>query len=375
MMLAFALFAYHMHKHKMLAKSLPDLRFRVEESETEMSGTGREGPSNRDGFGRAIEYLRVSLTDRCNFRCTYCMPLRQSFMKREHLLSYEEIVAIVERFSAHGVRKVRLTGGEPMVRRDFDVLARRLGQLVAEGRLEELTLTTNGSLLADNAQMLFDAGIRRINVSLDTLDPEGFTAISRGTASLDGVLSGIEAARRAGLDVRLNMVALRGQNQDQLIAMMGYAAGIGASLCLIETMPLGNSIEERRRTHIGLDEFIEPISENEWRLVKSSHESAGPARYFTVEPLGLRLGLITPLSSNFCAGCNRLRLSADGKIHPCLGSDLSFDLKDAYRRDGISAIDGILSKALRLKPERHDFEEQLAAPEKRLKRHMNTLGG
>jgi cyclic pyranopterin phosphate synthase len=326
-----------------------------------------------DGFGRNIDYLRISVTDRCNFRCTYCMPEQQTFLPHRDLLTYDEIIELVERFIAHGIRKIRLTGGEPLVRRDIEVLIEALGQHVKAGNLDELTMTTNGSRLKQFAPLLASAGMKRINVSLDTLDPDAFRQISRG-GDLAIVLAGIHAAKAYDLDVKINMVALKNENEDALLPMADFCAEHGLDLSLIETMPLGAGISEREERYIALDDFTAPLRER-YDFHPLAHKSAGPARYWRVDTLGLRLGLITPMSQNFCDHCNRIRLTTDGKIYMCLGSELHVDLRKALR-DGVpSDVDHLLQTALRLKPQRHEFESQLAQPELRLARHMNATGG
>ncbi len=326
-----------------------------------------------DGFGRNIDYLRISVTDRCNFRCTYCMPEQQTFLPHHDLLTYDEIMALVERFIAHGIRKIRLTGGEPLVRRDIEVLIEALGQHVKAGHLDELTMTTNGSRLQKFAPLLASAGMKRINVSLDTLDPDAFRQISRG-GDLASVLAGIHAARAQDLDVKINMVALKNENEDALLPMADFCAEHGLDLTLIETMPLGAGVLEREERYIALDDFTAPLRAR-YHFHPLAHKSAGPARYWRVDTLGFRLGLITPMSRNFCDHCNRIRLTTDGKIYMCLGSELHVDLRKALR-DGVpSDVDHLLQTALRLKPQRHEFESQLAQPELRLARHMNATGG
>jgi cyclic pyranopterin phosphate synthase len=327
----------------------------------------------RDDFGRQIDYLRISVTDRCNFRCAYCMPKHQQFLPRNDLLDYAEIALIAGRFIRHGIRKIRLTGGEPLIRRDIEVLIGALGAHVQSGALDELTLTTNGSHLARHAEMLTKAGVRRINVSLDSLDPVKFRSITQG-GDLQQVLNGIEIARQAGLSIRLNMVALKGMNEGELEAIANYCARNGFDLGLIETMPLGDGISGRTDRFIALADFIEPLRAKNM-IIPSAYCTAGPARYFNVEPLGIRLGLITPLTHNFCGDCNRLRLASDGKVHMCLGSDIYVDFRNAIRSEGLEAVDRLLQKALRLKPERHDFERQMKDPGLRLHRHMNAIGG
>jgi GTP 3',8-cyclase len=326
-----------------------------------------------DGFGRKIDYLRISVTDRCNFRCHYCMPEKQSFLPHDELLNYTEIALLVDRFIAHGIRKVRLTGGEPLVRRDIDVLINALGNHVKSGRLDELTMTTNGSLLAEHAAMLASAGVKRINVSLDSLDPEKFTRITR-RGDLTPVLAGIASAKAHGIHIKINMVALKNQNETDVIPIAQMCAENGFDLSIIETMPLGEGMASRQDDYIPLDEFIAPLRQN-YALTQIADRTAGPARYWKVDPLNLRLGLITPMSNNFCDDCNRLRLTTDGKIYMCLGSQMHVDFKHAIRSNGLQAVDKLLQNALRLKPERHDFEVQLQNPSARLDRHMNATGG
>lgn len=326
-----------------------------------------------DGFGRKIDYLRISVTDRCNFRCHYCMPEKQSFLPHADLLDYTEIALLANRFIAHGIRKIRLTGGEPLVRRDIEVLIRELGKHVHAGRLDELTLTTNGSRLCQFAPILAESGIKRINVSIDSLDPNIFREITRG-GDLTQVLDGILAAKNSGIAIKINMVALREQNQSDLMPMAEYCASNGFDLSVIETMPLGDGVTGRQDRYISIDDFIAPLRDS-YTLQPLKHRTAGPARYWQVEPLRLRLGLITPMSHNFCDDCNRLRLTTDGKIFMCLGSEMHVDFRNAMRETGMEAVDHLLQKALRLKPERHDFERQMAQPDLRLPRHMNATGG
>lgn len=326
-----------------------------------------------DGFGRKIDYLRISVTDRCNFRCHYCMPEKQTFLPHADLLDYSEIALLANRFIAHGIRKIRLTGGEPLVRRDIEVLIRELGGHVHAGRLDELTLTTNGSRLVQFAPILAEAGVRRINVSMDSLDADVFREITRG-GHLAQVLDGVTAAKAEGIAIKINMVALKEQNQSNLLLMAEYCAANGFDLSIIETMPLGDGVAGRQDSYIVIDDFIKPLRA-QYELQPLAHRSAGPARYWQIAPLRLRLGLITPMSHNFCDDCNRLRLTTDGKIFMCLGSEMHVDFRQAIREEGLDAVDRLLQKALRLKPERHDFERQMAQPDLRLARHMNATGG
>jgi GTP 3',8-cyclase len=301
------------------------------------------------------------------------MPEHQQFLPKNELLDYSEISLLADRFIDHGIRYIRLTGGEPLVRRDIGMLLKKLGGYVADGRLHELTLTTNGSRLAEHAQDISAANIRRINVSLDSLDAERFHAITRG-GDLAQVLAGIAAMAAIGVKVRVNMVALKGVNDDEILAMAQYCADGGHDLALIETMPLGDGVTGRTDHYIPLTDFIAPLKEH-YALEPIEHRTSGPARYWKVKELGLRLGLITPMSHNFCDDCNRLRLTTDGKIFMCLGSNLHVDLRAAIRGEGLPAVDRLLQQALKLKPERHDFETQMGDANQRLHRHMNATGG
>lgn len=326
----------------------------------------------RDSHGRRIDYLRISVTDRCDLRCRYCMSETMQFLPRREILTLEEIAIIAERFIARGVRRIRLSGGEPLVRRDFADLARTLGRHVRAGRLDELTLTTNGTQLARHAQMLFEAGMRRINVSLDALDPAIFAHITRG-GDVARVIEGIEAALAAGLRVKLNMVAMRGVNADQLLPLLDFCETRGCDLTLIETMPLGDVEGARADHYLPLIQAIAPIRARH-ELIPLEERTGGPARYFALSGLRTRLGLITPLSDNFCAGCNRMRLTCQGRIYMCLGHEDHVDLKAAFRAQGVDGIDALLDQALAAKPAAHSFSvARGAAPATR--RHMNVTGG
>ncbi|MBN8831470.1 MAG: GTP 3',8-cyclase MoaA [Sphingomonadales bacterium] len=326
----------------------------------------------RDSFGRRIDYLRISVTDRCDLRCRYCMDEIMQFLPKREILTLEEIAIIAERFIARGVRRIRLSGGEPLVRRDFADLAYALGRHVKSGALDELTLTTNGTQLARHAEMLVEAGMRRINVSLDALDPAIFAHVTRG-GELAKVLEGLEAAREAGLKVKINTVALRGVNEDQVLPLLDYCELRGFDLTLIETMPLGEIEGQRSDQFLPLIEAIAPIRERH-ELTPLQERTGGPARYFALSGLNARLGLITPLSHNFCADCNRMRLTCQGRIYMCLGHEDHVDLKAAFRENGVAGIDSLLDRALAAKPKAHDFSvAQGAAPSTR--RHMSVTGG
>jgi GTP 3',8-cyclase len=328
-------------------------------------------PGLIDAHGRRIEYLRISVTDRCDLRCRYCMAEKMTFLPRRALLALEEIAIIAERFIARGVKKIRLSGGEPLVRSDVGDLVRRLGRSIGHG-LDELTMTTNATRLADHAEELAAAGIRRINVSLDSLDPDTFRYITRH-GDLDRVLGGIAAAKAAGLRVKINMVALAGLNEDEIAPMLAWCVDQGFDLSLIETMPLGAIDEDRTDRFVPLTRVFDRLS-TQFALARDSYRSGGPARYWRVDGGGTRLGLISPLTANFCDGCNRVRLTTEGKLYACLGHDDQVDLKTALRDGGVAGLDTAIDEALRIKPARHDFRiEAGAAPA--VARHMSVTGG
>ena len=326
-----------------------------------------------DQFQRRISYLRLSVTDRCDLRCAYCMPERQTFLPRKDVLSLEELHQLALGFIARGVTKIRLTGGEPLVRRDMIELVRALGRKLGDG-LEELTLTTNGTRLAEFAEDLAAAGVRRINVSLDTLDRAKFAALARRD-SLPQVLEGLAAARAAGLAVKLNTVALKGLNADELPDLIGWAHGQGFDLTLIEVMPLGEVETDRFDHYLPLD-AVRAALETRFTLTPSAYRSGGPARYFDVAETGGRLGLITPLTNNFCEGCNRVRVTATGQLYACLGGTEQVDLRAALRSpDPEAQLSAGLDQAMRIKPERHHFAIRGPGAAPALARHMSLTGG
>lgn len=294
-------------------------------------------------------------------------------MPRDAILSLEEIAAVADAFIARGVRKIRLTGGEPLVRRGAVDLAKRIGRHIENGALDELTLTTNGTRLAEEAEGLFAAGMRRINVSLDSRDPERFRHITR-TGDVARVLNGIAAAKAAGLRIKVNMVALKGLNEDEIEPMLRWCAEQGHDLTLIETMPLGMIDEDRTDRYLPLDRVRDQLSQR-FTLTPLSETTGGPARYVRIEELGAKLGLITPLTHNFCESCNRVRLTAEGKLYMCLGQDDRVDLRTALREGGPDALETALDEAMRIKPLRHNFaiDKRNAAPA--VARHMSVTGG
>jgi cyclic pyranopterin phosphate synthase len=323
-----------------------------------------------DSFGRRITYVRMSVTDRCDLRCRYCMAETMTFLPRKDVLSLEEIVELADIFIARGVRRIRLTGGEPLVRKGIDQLAPVLGQRVGNG-LDELTMTTNGTQLARHAPMLFESGIRRINVSLDSRDPARFRHITR-RGDLGQVLGGIEAAARAGLKIKINMVALKGLNEDELAAMLRWCGSEGHDLTLIETMPLGEVEEDRTEHYLPLGE-VRARLECEFDLIPSLSRTGGPARYYDVGGLGIKLGLITPLTHNFCDGCNRIRVAATGTVFGCLGHDQKVELRDLLRSGGAEGVTVALDELLAGKPKGHQF--RIEAPKPAVERHMSVTGG
>jgi cyclic pyranopterin phosphate synthase len=336
-----------------------------------MGVTPAAAPALVDGFGRTIHYLRISVTDRCDLRCRYCMAEKMTFLPRNRLLALEEIAIIAERFIAFGVRKIRLSGGEPLVRRDVIELTQRLGAHVGNG-LDELTMTSNATRLAEYAEALVDAGIRRINVSMDSRDPDTFRYITRH-GDVAQVLGGIAAAKRAGLAVKINMVALKGLNEDEIAPMLDWCVAEGHDLTLIETMPLGVVDEDRTNRFVPLTAVFDGLADR-FALTRDARGTGGPARYWQVDGSPTRLGLISPLTANFCDGCNRVRLTTEGRLYSCLGHDDQVDLKAALRDGGVTALDAAIREGIAGKPARHDFRiERGAAPA--VSRHMSVTGG
>jgi GTP 3',8-cyclase len=327
-----------------------------------------------DPFGRAITYLRVSVTDRCDFRCVYCMSEHMSFLPKADLLTLEELDRLCSAFIARGVRKLRLTGGEPLVRRGIMTLFNSLSRHMHSRALDELTLTTNGSQLPRHAGELASLGVRRINVSLDTLDPDRFRAITRW-GELDKVLSGIDAALAAGLKVKINAVALKGVNEEEFPALIEWAHGRGMDLTLIEVMPLGDVGEGR------LDQYL-PLSMVRARLADRftmediDYRTGGPARYVRVGETGGRLGFITPLTHNFCESCNRVRVTCTGTLYMCLGQEDAADLRSPLRASrGNELLHAAIEEAISRKPKGHDFVIDRRHRRPALSRHMSVTGG
>ncbi|MGH6864990.1 MAG: GTP 3',8-cyclase MoaA [Methyloceanibacter sp.] len=325
-----------------------------------------------DPFGRHITYLRVSVTDRCDFRCVYCMSEAMSFLPREELLTLEEIDRLASAFVARGVRKLRLTGGEPLVRRNILWLIKALSRHLGTG-LDELTLTTNGSQLERYADQLADCGIARINISLDTLDPDKFREITR-RGDFDQVMRGIEAAARAGIKIKINTVALRDVNADEIVELINWSHGRGFDLTLIETMPMGEIDGDRTEQYLPLS-LVRAKLARRFTLEEIPYRSGGPAHYVRVAETGGRLGFITPLTHNFCEACNRVRVTCTGTLYMCLGQEDAADLRAPLR---VGKSDGLLhaaiDEAIARKPKGHDFViDRGLRPS--VSRHMSTTGG
>jgi cyclic pyranopterin phosphate synthase len=326
-----------------------------------------------DPFGRKVSYLRVSVTDRCDLRCVYCMAEDMTFLPKRELLTLEELDRLCGAFIRLGTTKIRLTGGEPLVRRDVMSLFRSLGSRIGNG-LEELTVTTNGTQLAKHAEGLAAAGVRRVNVSLDTLDPARFTAMTRW-GKIEATLEGIFAAKAAGLAVKINAVAMKGVNEDEFDSMLAWCGEHGFDLCLIETMPLGDITGDRTDQYLPLS-IVRGRMRKTWTLQDTDYKTGGPARYFTVKETGRRIGFITPMTHNFCESCNRVRLTCTGTLFMCLGQEDSAEFRDLLRA-GVSDddLDDAIRAAIARKPKGHDFVIDRRDERPALTRHMSMTGG
>jgi len=329
----------------------------------------------KDPFGRSVTYLRVSVTDRCDFRCVYCMAEDMAFLPKKDVLSLEELDRLCGAFIRLGVRKLRLTGGEPLVRRNIMWLIERLGEHLKTGQLDELTVTTNGSQLEKLSDRLHAAGVRRINVSLDTLDPEKFAAITRW-GKLDKVQAGLAAAERAGLKIKINAVALKGVNDSEIHDLVAWAGERGYDLTFIEVMPMGDMGEFQR-----VDQYL-PLSmvraqlQERWTLDEIDLNTGGPARYVRVRETGGRLGFITPMTHNFCESCNRVRLTCTGTLYMCLGQEDAADLRTPLRAsESDAAVEQAILEAIDRKPKGHDFVIDRRSHKPAVSRHMSVTGG
>ncbi|WP_306049314.1 GTP 3',8-cyclase MoaA [Oceaniradius stylonematis] len=331
-------------------------------------------PPMIDPFGRTVSYLRVSVTDRCDFRCVYCMSEQMTFLPKKDLLTLEELDRLCTVFVEKGVRKLRLTGGEPLVRKNIMHLVRQLSRHLESGALEELTLTTNGSQLARFAGELVDCGIRRVNVSLDTLDPGKFKTVTRW-GDLDRVLGGIAAAKAAGLQIKINAVALKGVNHAEIVPMMEWAHGEGFDFTLIETMPMGEIDEDRTDQYLPLSQVRADLADR-FTLTDIPYKTGGPARYVEVAETGGRLGFITPMTHNFCESCNRVRLTCTGTLYMCLGQEDAADLREPLRRsEGNELVGAAIDEAIGRKPKGHDFVIDRTTRKPSVGRHMSMTGG
>ena len=327
-----------------------------------------------DPFGRTITYLRVSVTDRCDFRCTYCMAEDMTFLPKKDLLTLEELDRLCTVFVEKGVRKLRLTGGEPLVRKNVMHLVRQLSRHLMSGALEELTLTTNGSQLAKHAAELADCGVRRINVSVDTLDPQKFRQVTRW-GDLGKVLEGIDAAQKAGLKIKLNAVALKGFNDIEMPEMLRWAHGRGMDLTVIETMPMGEIDADRTDQYLPLSKLRVDL-ERQFTLADIAYKTGGPARYVEVRETGGRLGFITPMTHNFCESCNRVRLTCTGTLYMCLGQEDAADLRAPLRAsEGNEQVSDAIDAAIGRKPKGHDFVIDRRTARPAVSRHMSVTGG
>lgn len=327
-----------------------------------------------DPFQRAITYLRVSVTDRCDFRCVYCMSEHMTFLPKADLLSLEELDRLCSAFIARGVNKLRLTGGEPLVRRGIMTLVASLSRHLKSGALQELTLTTNGSQLEKYAAELKDHGVERINVSLDTLNPDTFRAVTRW-GDLDKVIAGIDAAQAAGLKVKINAVALKGVNEDEIADLLAWSHGRGMDLTVIEVMPLGDIEESRLDQYMPLSLVRARLSER-YTLEDIDYRTGGPARYVRVKETGGRLGFITPLTHNFCESCNRVRITCTGTLFMCLGQDDAADLRTPLRAsESDELLYAALDEAIGRKPKGHDFVIDRRQQRPAVTRHMSVTGG
>jgi len=327
-----------------------------------------------DPFGRAISYIRVSVTDRCDFRCVYCMSEDMNFLPKGDLLTLEELDRLCSAFVARGTRKIRITGGEPLVRRGIMTLFRSLSRHLASGALEEVTVTTNGSQLAKHARELAECGVKRINVSMDTLDPDKFRAITRW-GDLAKVMDGLDAAQAAGLSIKINAVALKGFNEAEAPEMIRWAHGRGMDLTFIEVMPLGEIEDARVDQYLPLTHLRAQLLDH-FTLTDSSYQTGGPARYVSVKETGGRLGFITPLTHNFCEGCNRVRVTCTGTLYMCLGQEDAADLRAPLRAsESNGPLFAAMEEAIARKPKGHDFVIDRTTRNPAVGRHMSVTGG
>jgi len=327
-----------------------------------------------DPFGRPITYLRVSVTDRCDLRCVYCMAEDMSFLPKRDLLTLEELDRVCAAFIRLGTSKIRITGGEPLVRRDVITLFRSLGARLGAGGLKELVVTTNGTQLTKLADGLYEAGVRRINVSLDTLEPDKFARITRW-GKIGATLDGIFAAKAAGMAIKINAVAMKGVNEDGFDSLVAWCCDHGFDLCLIETMPMGDIAGDRTEQYLPLS-IVRSRLRRRWTLEDTDYRTGGPARYFNIQETGQRIGFITPMTHNFCESCNRVRLTCTGTLFMCLGQDDDADLRQVLRNGASDAeLEDAIREAISRKPKGHDFIIDRRHDRPAVARHMSVTGG
>ena len=336
-----------------------------------------KNPNNKkiliDSYGRTINYLRVSVTDRCNYRCTYCMPEKMKFLPKKDLLTLDEMDYLCSLFISRGIKNIRLSGGEPLVRKGIIKFISNLSRFIKEGDLDEITITTNGSQLKSCSQDLYDSGVRRINVSLDSLDEEKFNEITRRDDLLN-VLEGLEAAKKSGLKVKINTVVIKNKNLYEVNNIISWAHKNNFDISLIETMPMRLTDQDRIDQYISLFDVKEIISKK-FTLANSPHKTSGPSRYEKVKETGGLIGFITPLSNNFCSNCNRIRLTSIGKLYMCLGQNDNIDFRNIMRNENIDSLNLAIDRAMHTKPKAHDFDISYKNQTPEIKRHMSVTGG
>jgi len=326
-----------------------------------------------DNYGRKIDYLRISVTDRCNLRCTYCMPEKMKFMPKKDILSFDEMFELCEHFIARGIRKIRITGGEPLVRKGILEFINNLNNFKNMNMLDEITLTTNGTLLEDYSRDLEASGIDRINISLDTLSEQNFEKITR-RKNLKKVLRGIDLARKYNFKLKINTVVLKDNNIEEIPEIINWSHKKGMDISLIETMPLGDVESDRYDQFFSINDMKKKI-ESKFTLKKSPHKTSGPSDYYKVEETGRHIGFITPLSNNFCSTCNRIRITCTGMLYMCLGQNDKIDFKSILRSKDYNKLDDAINLAMRIKPEKHEFSILPKMKNHKIGRHMSVTGG
>jgi cyclic pyranopterin phosphate synthase len=326
-----------------------------------------------DSHGRTINYLRLSVTDRCNYRCTYCMPEKMKFLPKKDLLTFEEMDHLCSLFIARGITNIRLSGGEPLVRKGILRFISNLSRYIVSGDLNEITLTTNGSQLKSLSEDLFRSGVRRVNVSLDSLSEEKFSRITRRD-DLCNVIEGLEAAKKAGLKIKINTVVIRNKNLDEIDNIISWSHKNNFDISLIETMPMGLTDKDRIDQYISLSD-VKKIIEKKLTLIDSNYKTSGPSKYYEVKETKGLIGFITPLSNNFCASCNRIRLTSTGKLYMCLGQNNNIDFRNLLREGDEKSLNLAIDTAMKNKPKSHDFDISYKNQKPSVDRHMSVTGG